>query len=94
MELPGNLPAPPDEREVIRAEALLARLEFHAELAELYETETSARLRERYADRYRRLLGVAPEQRQALQAALAGVVAGSGQRVAGVLQDLAREQRS
>lgn len=89
-----DLPSARDAREILRAETWLARLEFHADLAELYETEPSARLRQRFADRYRRLLDVAPEQRHALQAALAGIVAGSGQRVALILQELARGQQS
>jgi hypothetical protein len=65
-----HLPTPGEYLEGLRAEAKLARLDLHADLAELHDTETCPRLRRSFADKYRKVIGVFPHQREALRAGL------------------------
>lgn len=60
----------PPHRCALQAEALLARLELAEELAACHDAEPCAQLRQRYAERYRRAVGVAPHRREELRAAL------------------------
>jgi len=65
-------------REEIEAERLLARLDLFEEMAELAESEYVERVRERLCARYRELLGIEPERRSELKAALTRVADGTG----------------
>ena len=78
-------------REELKADRKLAEMDLFADLAELYETEQSPRLRQRFADRYRRLIGVHPEQRKEFRAALERVLAGGGMPVEDVIDLINRD---
>ena len=50
-------------RNILDAEARLALLEIYEDLADLHDTEHSDRLRTKFAEQYRRCVGVTPNQR-------------------------------
>lgn len=72
------------------AEVKLAEIDLHEELAELYEAEACPQLRRQFAELYRRLIGVYPEQRRELQEAMGQILAGGGASVDNVLALLRR----
>lgn len=57
-------------REILRAETKLAHMAIATDYLDLWRTETCPRLQEQFADRYRRMTGVAPAQEKELSAGL------------------------
>lgn len=80
--------------EQFRAETRLANMDLFEDLAILYETETTASLRKKFAQRYLRLIGVVPEQRQEFRAALKRIVAGGRQPIADVVELFAHQRQA
>jgi hypothetical protein len=70
-----------DLLEALRADAVLARMELHEDLAALAEEETDEALRRTFAERYRRLVGILPHQRKEFRRGLERIEAGSGMPV-------------
>jgi hypothetical protein len=76
--------------EAIRAKAVLADMDFHEDLAELFETEPDALLRREFAERYRSLIGVYPTQRHIFREGLERVRELGGTPVASMIEALRR----
>src|SRR5262249_9805234 len=57
-------------RNIYAAESRLAKLDFLIDLAELHDTEPCPRLRQSFAERYRKLIGVHPDLRERFRAGL------------------------
>ena len=66
-------------------------MEFHADLADLWETETCPTLRQQFAEQYRRLIGVHPAQRELFRSALQGIRDGGGRPVDDLAAILGRD---
>jgi hypothetical protein len=80
--------------EQLRAESHLAKIDLFEDLAGLYEFESVSKRREAYAERYRRNVGVFPEQRYDLKTALERIVAGGRQPVADVIEIFRRKHQT
>jgi len=77
--------------EQLRAEVSLSNIELFEDLALLYDEETIASLKENFAIRYRRAVGVFPDQRHIFADSLNRIVAGGRQSVADVIAILDRQ---
>jgi hypothetical protein len=80
--------------EELRAEEKLARMALVEDLGVLADTETCPRLRRQLTERYRRAIGVNPQTRRKLQAALERVKAGGGMPVADVIDLVNRDDHT
>lgn len=67
-----------EEIEAHKATQRIALADKHENLALRYETHTIPSSREAYAEAYRRLVGVHPDQRQEYRQALGYIIDGSG----------------
>lgn len=76
---------PASYRAASQARVKLAELNRHEQVARWCEQETSAMLRQQFAQSYRELVGVDPAQRHELRAALERVAQGGGMPVDDVL---------
>ena len=75
-------------REVLHAETKLAELDLYADVAAAVETEPSSELRSRYADEYRRVVGVPAENRGQFRTSLEAIRDGNGDSVENVVARL------
>jgi len=75
-------------REELRAEQKLAEMDLYEDLAALHEEETCNVLKARFAERYRELIGVHPDNRDQLREAMERVRDGGGADVADVIDGL------
>lgn len=75
-------------REQLRAERVLADMELMEDLAQLHETELNPAFRQEFADRYRRVLGVAPRHRMRFREELEKILHDSGGSVAEAIEGL------
>lgn len=80
--------------EAIRAEAMLAEMDFHEDLAELAESDTDAATRRDFAETYRKLIGVHPTQRTTFREGLERVRDGGGMPIADLIDVLRRRYAS
>lgn len=69
-------------------------MDFHEDLAEFFETEPHAELRRDFAERYRKLIGVYPDQRQTFREGLERVRDGGGMRIADMIATLRRNHHT
>ena len=72
------------------AELRLERVAAHEDVAEIYEAATIASDRQKFAEAYRRLVGVHPEQRQEFCEALGRIRDGGGLPVQDLIEMLNR----
>ena len=86
-ESPRQLTAD-DYREALRAETLLARMDWFEECAGWHDAETYTEIRRKLAESYRKAIGVHPDKRRELRKALEGVRDGGGMPVDDVIQSL------
>lgn len=86
---PKPLPSAGDYPQEVEAELKLAEMDRHENLAA--EAKAATSFGYVFADRYRELIGVAPEQRHKLRAALERIRAGGGQSVENVIAILRRQ---
>lgn len=77
-----------DYREALNADCKLAELELYDDLAALHDEETCPRMRQLYAQRFRELVGVHPDQRDEFQQALERIRDGGGVPVQDVVDGL------
>jgi hypothetical protein len=61
----------------LAAEEVLAMMDLQEDLADLHDTETCDKLREKFAGMYQEFIGVLPDQRQEFREALETVLSGS-----------------
>jgi hypothetical protein len=71
------------ERHIV--ERKVALMNLHRALAERFDTERDPSLRQRFAERYRELIGVYPGERERFRAALDRVNEGGGATVQDVI---------
>lgn len=79
--------------EAIRAEAVLAAMDFHEDLATLSESEPVPSVRRELAETYHRLIGVYPHERDAFRGGLERVRDGGGMPVADLIILVRRRAR-
>ena len=85
-------PSAEQYREKLKARQTLALMNLHRGLAERAETELSPSLRAQFAERYRELIGVAPDVRGEFRDALMRIDAGGGMPVQDVIDLLTIRQ--
>ncbi len=68
------------------AELKLELLDAHDDVAEFYDSETYTEYRQKFADAYRRLIGVHPADRHEFRKALIGIRDGGGRPVADLIE--------
>jgi hypothetical protein len=75
----GRFPFSADDwKEQLQAEQRLAKMDLFEDLAALVEEEPCAALRQKLANRYRKLIGVSPEHRHDFRLRLERTVEGGG----------------
>lgn len=79
-------------RESLEARKTLAQMKLHERLAQTCDQMTAQSLREQFAESYREVIGVYPDQREEFRQALERVKAGAGMTVQDVI-DLLRIRR-
>ena len=85
-----RLLSPEATRAAWDAELQLLKLDAHEDLAVLYEQETSEYFRSVFAENYRTVVGVHPDQRDEFLEALLRVQDGGGMPVADLIEVLNR----
>jgi hypothetical protein len=75
-------------REQLKADVCMADLDLFEDLADLHDTEGSAKLRVEFANRYRKILGVNPPQRHKFKEGLQGILDGNGKFIADVISEI------
>ena len=93
VTLDSRPPSAEEYREKLNARRTIAMMNLHRGLAERAETDPSPSLRAQFAERYRELIGVAPNVRGEFRAALERIDTGGGMPVQDVI-DLLRMRHS
>ena len=83
-----------DLREQLRADRVLASTDLFEDLADLHDTEESPRLRQQFAERYRRLIGVHPDLRAEFRTALHNILNDGGGAVDDVIELIHRDHEN
>lgn len=79
-------------RASLDAEVALANQEIAKDFLDLWETETCPKLKQFFADRYRRLVGIDPSRHDELQQALEQGRDGSGESVTDIIATVNRQR--